>query len=59
VRDYRRALALGNTRTVLEVYRVAGSSLIFDDSRCGSSSAWSSASTLPVLNRSSVFRLPP
>jgi hypothetical protein len=47
VRDYRRALALGNTRTVLEVYRVAGSSLIFDDSRCGSSSAWSSTSTLP------------
>jgi hypothetical protein len=32
VRDYRRALALGNIRTVLEVYRVAGSSLNFDDS---------------------------
>jgi oligoendopeptidase F len=31
VRDYRRAVALGNTRTVPEVYRVAGSSLIFDE----------------------------
>jgi oligoendopeptidase F len=31
VRDYRRAVALGNIRTLPEVYRVAGSSLIFDE----------------------------
>jgi oligoendopeptidase F len=59
VRDYRRALALGNTRTVLEVYRVAGSSLIFDDAVAGAHRPGRAPAPCPVLNRSSVVRLPP